>query len=134
MLKKMMITLAALMIFAVVPAFADAGCKNGKFVGSYTRVQLNQDIFGDGTVLHTFLTQLTLHSDGTADLYNTALLDYVINTGTASPSIGSWNCRQDGKLVVTFLNANYRPTTTTTTAPKPDIALAAPEPLQSIAW
>jgi len=113
-LKNLVLSVIALTVM-VVPAFADkdndnAGCKNGKFVGSYTTAQTNQDVFGDGNFIHTWIQQLTLHNDGTADLNNTNGLEFPINTGSQGPWIGSWTCRQDGQLVMTLIRAFYNPT------------------------
>jgi hypothetical protein len=122
---------------AAVPAFVlvvglpvvglaqgNAGCRNGKFVGSYTHADLATDIWGDGSgVDHEFLFQLNLASDGTASEYWTGLPDLMLSSGTGSPSVGSWTCRSDGKLVVTFITASYEPTTDAinhpTTVPDP---------------
>ena len=118
-LKNVMLSLVALM-FMVIPAFADAGCKTGKFVGSYTRPQTLNDVWADSTgVNHTVLFQLNLQNDGTAFQYWTGLPDLMLNGGTGSPSVGSWQCRDDGKLVVTFINAAYTPTTDTHGNPSP---------------
>ena len=112
-LKSVMLSLVAL-VFMVIPAFADAGCKNGKFVGSYTRPQTLNDIWGDSTgVNHTVLFQLNLQSDGTAFQYWTAFPELMLNGGTGTPYVGSWKCRDDGKLVVTLINAGYTSTTDT---------------------
>ena len=125
MSKRIMLIVAALAVFLVVPALADnAGCKNKKFVGSYTAPNLNFDLFGDGSFVHDLVFQLTLHGDGTATQYWTGLPDFEINAGTGSPWIGSWTCRQDGMLVVTFLRANYGPTPPGPNHPLPDISLA----------
>jgi len=126
MLKKMMIALMGLAVFAVVPAFAAIDCKKGGFFGSYTRSDPNFDVFGDGTTFHSLVFQLTLHTDGTANEFWTGLPDYTITLGTGSPWIGSWTCRSDGKLVVTMINGSYTPVTGTdpnTGNPTPDIAL-----------
>ena len=112
-LKNVMLSLVAL-VFMVIPAFADAGCRNGRFVGSYTRPQTLNDIWADSTgVNHTVLFQLNLQSDGTAFQYWTGLPDLMLNGGTGSPFVGSWKCRDDGKLVVTLISAGYTPTTDT---------------------
>jgi hypothetical protein len=113
--KSLMVALAALSVLAAVPAFAqgngNAGCKNGKFVGSYTSAQTLLDLWGDGSnVDHTVIYQLNLHSDGTADQYWTGFPDLLLSGGTGSPFVGSWTCRKDGTLVVTFLTASYVPT------------------------
>jgi hypothetical protein len=110
MFSKVMLIIAAIAIFTVVPVLAGStGCNKIKFFGSYTRPVLNQDIFGDGTAIHSTLFQLNLNSDGTAIQYWTGLPDYAINAGTGSQWIGSWVCRSDGKLVVTLVSATYVP-------------------------
>lgn len=37
----------------------------------------------------------------------------MLNAGTGTPYVGSWKCRDDGKLVVTLINAGYTSTTDT---------------------
>jgi len=114
----------AMMLFMAVPAFGDAaGCKKGEFFGSYTRSEVNQDIFGDGSAVHTFVFQLNLHSDGTATQYWTGVNDYFLTLGTGSPWRGSWSCRSDGKLVVTLLVATYFPVTNNPNVTSPDVEL-----------
>jgi hypothetical protein len=118
-LKNVMLSLVAL-VFMVIPAFADPGCKNGKFVGSYTSPQTLNDIWGDSTgVNHTVLFQLNLQSDGTAFQYWTGLPDIMLSAGTGSPYVGSWKCRQDGNLVLTLITAGFTPTTNTHGNPAP---------------
>ena len=126
MLKKITFFLMVLTIFTVTSAFANSGCKNGKFVGTYTLAIPNVDIFGDGSVIHSFANQLTLHSDGNVNQYFTGLPDYLINVGSGTPQIGSWTCRNDGMLVVTYLSATYVPSVPSGNAPNPDITLIAP--------
>jgi len=110
MFKKMIFVLFVLATLSCVSSVeAAVGCKKFSFAGSYTRPQLNFDVFGDGSVTHSFVFQLNLHSDGTATQYWTGADDYIINAGTGSPWIGSWKCRDDGKLVVTLITANYTP-------------------------
>jgi hypothetical protein len=111
MFSKVLLIIAAIAIFMVVPSFGGpaTGCNKIKFLGSYTRPVLNQDILLDGTVIHSTAFQLNLSSDGTAIQYWTGFPDYAINTGTGSPWIGSWTCRIDGKLVVTFISATFAP-------------------------
>ena len=112
-LKNVMLSVVAL-AFMVIPAFADVGCKNGKFVGSYTSPQTLNDIWGDSTgVNHTVLFQLNLQSDGTVFQNNTGFPDIMLNSGTGTPYVGSWTCRNDGKLVVTVITAVFTPTTDT---------------------
>ncbi len=125
-LKNLAVALVAVSVFLAIPAFAvarddappdghrdgNAGCKTGKFVGSYTHADLFADLWGDGSgVAHTLVFQLNLHSDGTADQYWTGLPDLMLSGGTGSPSVGSWVCRNDGKLVVTLISAGYGTTT-----------------------
>lgn len=123
MLKKMFLPLIFIALFAVVPALAGNECKKGNFVGVYTSPTLNQDVFGDGTEVHSYTFQMTLNSDGAANLYWTGFNDYFTNQGTGSPSIGSWTCRNDGKLIVTWISAAYLPSTPTANAPYPDVTL-----------
>ena len=110
MFKKMIFVLLALVIFSFASsAEAATGCKKFNFTGSFTRPQLNFDVFGDGSVTHSFVYQLNLHTDGTATQYWTGADDFMMNAGTGSPWTGSWKCRDDGKLVVTLITANYIP-------------------------
>ena len=123
-LKNGMLAVIAVSVFMVTPAWAqDAGCKNGKFVGAYTTALPNQDVFGNGTVIHTWIYQLNLHSDGTADQTFSAGLEYPINTGSQGPWIGSWACRPDGKLVVTLLRSFYTSIPPTVNTVYPDTEL-----------
>lgn len=110
MLRKIALTLIVLFVFVATPAFAGDKCNKGSFVGSYTSAQLNRDVFGDGSVLHTYVLQLTLHSDGTAKLFFTGFPDYVMTAGTGTANIGSWTCRADDKLVVNLIHPFYLPT------------------------
>jgi hypothetical protein len=113
MFKMLLVALSTLMISSST-VFAGGGggnkCKPENVAGSYTRADPNTDVFANGLgVAHTFLYQLNLHSDGTADQYWTGFTDYLMELGTASPWIGSWKCRNDGKLVVTLIRALYYP-------------------------
>jgi hypothetical protein len=110
-LKHAMVVLVALTVFMVRPAFADAGCGNGKFVGSYTHATLFTDLWGDGSgVDHTLVSQLSLHSDGTVHEEFSGFPDLLLSFGTGTPLVGSWQCRQDGNVVVTTMTAIYAPT------------------------
>ena len=105
-----------LSVLTILPAFSqehgNAGCKNGKFIGSYTHLDTIADVWGDGSnVEHQTIRQLTLHSDGTATEEFTAGPDIMLSGGTVSSRIGSWMCRSDGQLVVTVISAVYLPTT-----------------------
>jgi len=103
--------LVALSLFMAISGFADTGCKNGKFVGSYTTTRTSPDVWGDGSgVSHTFVYQLNLTSDGTAYEQFTGLPDLMLSEGTSTPAIGSWQCRQDGQLVVNLISTVYLPT------------------------
>jgi len=102
----------SLLTIITAPANADAGCKNGKFVGSYTTPASFPDIWGDGTnVAHAFVSQLNLHSDGTATQDFSGFPDVMLSFGTGTQFVGSWTCRKDGKLVVTLITTVYGPTT-----------------------
>lgn len=112
-LKNVVVAFLGLSMFMVTPAFpqGNAGCKNGKFVGSYTHLDTFPDVWGDGTnVLHQFIRQLTLHSDGTATEETTGAPDIMLSGGTTSSRVGSWTCLSDGQLVVTLIFAVYLPT------------------------
>jgi hypothetical protein len=135
-LRQVVVALLALSVFIVVPAFpqvnGNAGCKNGKFIGSYTHLDTFNDVWGDGSnVEHQTIRQLTLHSDGTATEESTGAPDIMLSAGTISSRIGGWTCRRDGMLVVTLIWATYLPTTdavnhptTVPTPPPVDILLA----------
>lgn len=63
-----MVAFLALSLFMVIPAFpqgnGNAGCKNGKFIGSYTHLITFPDIWGDGSnIEHQLISQLNLHSE-----------------------------------------------------------------------
>ena len=123
MFKKLMLVFAIVTVLYAVPSFAaKTGCRKFNFLGTYTRVDPPTDVFGDG-VLHQYVYQLNLTSDGTMRQYWTGLPDYQINVGTGSESIGSWACRDDGKLVVQFIFATYEPTPNTPDTPNPDVRL-----------
>ena len=118
MSKLQRITLAmvalSLLTFIAVAANAEghAGCKNGKFVGSYTTSSSFPDIWGDGTnIAHSYVYQLNLHSDGTATQDFSGFPDIMLSGGTGTPFVGSWTCRKDGKLVVTMITTAYGTTT-----------------------
>lgn len=109
MFKKLALTIAALTVFMVVPTLAGTGCNKINFFGSYTYPESNVDIFGDGSIIHSFVTQLSIHSDGTFVLNDTIFPELMINTGTQTQFTGSWTCRADGKLVATVIFATYQP-------------------------
>src|SRR5215467_6852341 len=110
-MKNTILALAVLLVCMVTPASAQVGCKNVKFVGSYVRSIPNPDVWGDGSgVAHTFVSQLNLNSDGTASEQQTGFPDIMLSSGTGTTSVGSWQCRGDGQLVVTIITAVYAPT------------------------
>jgi hypothetical protein len=111
-LMNTVLAIATLSVFMVMPVFADFDCRNGKFVGSYVTALPNPDVWGDGTnVNHTFISQLNLHSDGSVYEQYAGAPDIMLSSGTVTPIVGSWQCRSDGKLVVTIINTTYVPTT-----------------------
>jgi hypothetical protein len=113
-LRNVVVGFLALSLFTVIPAFpqGNAGCKNGKFIGSYTHVDTFPDIWGDGSnVEHQIIQQLNLHSDGTVTQENAGGPDIMLSAGLSTTLVGSWTCRRDGMLVVTVIFAIYAPTT-----------------------
>src|SRR5215472_17219400 len=115
-LRNVVIAFFVLWVFLVIPGYSqehgNAGCKNGKFIGSYTTLDTFADIWGDGTnVEHQLIQQLNLHSDGTVTEEFTGNPDTMLSFGMATLSVGSWRCRKDGMLVVTEIFAVYGPTT-----------------------
>jgi hypothetical protein len=52
-LRNVVVASSVLSVFLVIPAFpqgnGNAGCKTGKFIGSYTHVDTFPDIWGDGS-------------------------------------------------------------------------------------
>jgi len=123
MFKKMALLVGIMIMLSAVTMFADTGCKPYKIAGSYTRVDAQTDVFGDGSVIHQYIYHLKLNSDGTASQLWTGGTDYLINTGITGPFIGSWVCRADDKLVVTLLTASYNSTPPGTGHPLPDVSL-----------
>jgi hypothetical protein len=109
--SKKIVTIGMIAVFIALPAIVSAatGCNKIKFFGSYTSPDINHDDFFDGSVVHSFVFQLNLNSDGTAMQYWTGLPEYELNLGSGSPQIGSWTCRNDGKLVVTLIQASFIP-------------------------
>jgi hypothetical protein len=112
MFKKMTLVLLALVVLTFASsawAGGPTGCKKFNFIGSFTRPDLNEDVWGDQSVFHSYVFQLDVHADGTATQYWTGFPDFMINGGTNSEWRGSWQCRADGKLVVTMIAGGYIP-------------------------
>ena len=111
MLRRTIIALAAITIFmsAAFAAPPKTGCKKFNFTGSFLSPSQNFDVFGDGSLFHSFVFQLTLNGDGSANQYWTGLPDYMLNAGSGSPQIGSWTCRDDGKLIITLIQGTFIP-------------------------
>src|SRR6187402_1919380 len=104
MCNKLVLMFAVVAIFTVATASAaPTGCNKVKFQGTYTRGAVSQDVLGDGTAIHSWVFQLEIRADGTASMHSSVYYDFMINTGSNSPGIGTWTCRADGKLVVTTL-------------------------------
>jgi hypothetical protein len=121
-LTKWIFALMGLLVFTAMPAFSQSGCKNGKFAGSYVTAVSFPDVWGDGSnIKHTFVLQLNLHSDGTAFENYTGLPDLMLSGGSGTASVGSWQCRQDGKLIVTLINSAYVPTNDAATHGIPNV-------------
>ena len=85
------------------------GCKKFNFVGTFLSARSQtSDFSGDDThVIHNLHFSSRSSSDGTVNQYWTGLPDYLTNAGTGSPSIGSWTCRDDGKLVIVWIQGSY---------------------------
>ena len=126
MFNKLVLMFAVVAIFTVATASAaPTGCNKIKFQGTYTRAAVNQDVLGDGSVFHSWVFQLEIRADGTASMHSSVYYDFMVNTGTNSPGIGTWTCRADGKLVVTTLAGLLFPIgpNTNPQLPGPDISL-----------
>jgi hypothetical protein len=129
MFKKMTLVLLALVVLTFASsawAGGPTGCKKFNFVGSFVWTDLNEDVWGDQSVFHSYVFQLNVHADGTATQYWTGLPDFMMNGGTNSEWRGSWSCRADGKLVVTMIDGLYLPVNSAQNpnAVTPDIQLA----------
>jgi hypothetical protein len=122
MFKKGILVLT-LVLGIAISAFA-GDCNNENFYGTYTYVPAPTDVMGDGTVIHQYVYTLILAPGGTVYQHWSGLPDYQINAGTGTPSIGSWKCRADGKLVVTYLLSSYAPVNPDAYIAYPDVALA----------
>lgn len=128
-LKNVFVALVVWSVVMVTPAFpqGSAGCKTGKFVGSYIHADAVPDVWGDGTnVAHQIVTQLNLHSDGTVTYDFAGAPDVMLSFGYATSLVGSWTCRNDGMLVVTVIFDNYFPTTDAINHP---LTVPAPPPV-----
>jgi hypothetical protein len=121
--SKMLLIVITVAVLMVGPVYA-SGCRGGHFIGAYvSSPNTPTDLFGDGTVIHNFVFQLNLGSDGSATQYWTGLPDYFLTLGTGSPQIGSWSCRNDGKLIVTLLAGGYAPIAPGPNNPTNDVSL-----------
>lgn len=130
-LTNVVVAFFALSVLMVTPAFPqeqeNAGCKNHKFIGSYTHVDAFPDIWGDGSnIEHQIIQQLNLHSDGTVTQENAGGPDIMLSAGLSTTLVGSWTCRHDGMLVVTVIFAVYEPTTDAINHP---LTVPAPPPV-----
>ena len=126
MFKKITLILLVILALALVSSInAAVGCKKFAFQGSYTRPDFGNVVSSDATV-HNFIYQLNLNADGTATQIWTGSSDFIVNQGTIMPRIGSWKCRDDGKLVVTTIEASYAPIPPNTHPDQPyaDVELA----------
>lgn len=108
MFKKLVLMAVIVTAISAVQAFAAPDCQAGSFVGTYTRAIAANDPIGNGE-LHASLFQLTFHADGTVNQYWTGLPDYMINLGSGGPWIGSWKCRDNGKILVTMMGSTFEP-------------------------
>jgi hypothetical protein len=112
MFKTALAGLFTLLMLIGSTAFADDHdkdkdkCNPKKVTGSYVALRPNT-FSGSGLGI---LDQLKLNSDGTAYWYQSTSFDLFISAGTVIPEIGSWECREDGTLVVTTVGVTYQPT------------------------
>lgn len=118
-MKNGVVTLIALSLFVAAPAVLakdDGKCKEKDVAGSYLisfPAQVQDPHAPPGNYLdRIYLTQINLNEDGNAMGYSTALPDLHISEGTNSPYIGSWACRKDGKLILSYFTGLYYPTGT----------------------
>ena len=129
MIVRSLLIIAAIAVFNVATTLAApaTGCNKLNFLGSYTRQSTNVDVIRDGTVIHNYIYQLTLQSDGIATQSWTGFTDLIMNFGTGTPWTGSWACRPDGKLVVTLITGSFGaiPTDTHPNAPLNDVELVS---------
>src|SRR5690606_29305769 len=107
MFKKGIILLTIVLGMAA-SAFA-GNCHSKNFYGTYTRVDAPSDVMGDGAVIHQYVYTLVLAPGGVAYQHWSGLNDYQTTFGTGTPNVGSWECRSDGKLIVTYLQSSYAP-------------------------
>jgi hypothetical protein len=107
--QKMKATLPKIALFLLsilmLPALtsADEGehvCQNKKWTGSYLQPL---DFYGPGS----FVFRWNFSRDGTLVASNTAAPEDAANSGTITPIQGSWECREDGKIVATYTYARY---------------------------
>jgi len=122
MFKKGILVLAFVLSVAISGFAGD--CNNENFYGTYTYVAAPTDVMGDGTVIHQYVYSLMLELVGSGYQYWTGLPDYALNSGTGTPNIGSWECRSDGKLIVTYLISSYAPVNPDAYIAYPDVSLA----------
>ena len=114
--------LVLLCVIAAGSASAANLCKKGSFTGTYTRLYEN-DVFNDGTHVRKYAVELVFTNSGSVILHSASALDLAINVGASGLTVGSWKCRDDGKLVVTSLVAGYYPLSITANTPHPDMSL-----------
>lgn len=115
MFKRTIFSVIVLSFFLASPAYSAktpgvTACKIDAVAGSYVRVSQSQSVGFDGTIIdRTYLFQLKLSSDGIAVQNFTGADDMFDIYGGESDGVGSWECRKDGKLLVTMFSGSYRP-------------------------
>lgn len=114
MFKRITFSVIVLSFFLASPAYSakkgdDNECEVDTVAGSYVFAeQVQYPAFDGGTVDRIFLNQLNLSSDGIAVRRFTGAQDMFDVYGGPSTWIGSWECRKDGKLLMTTYRAGYR--------------------------
>lgn len=108
---KTSLRLAALTLLSVLTLSANAVadedeanhvCQNKKWTGSYLQA-LN--FYGPGS----FVRQWNFNRDGTLISTSTAAPEDAPTSGTGTPIVGSWECREDGTILATYSYALYNP-------------------------
>ena len=98
-----LLLLSILMLPTLVTA--DEGenvCQNKKWTGSYI-----QSIYSEVTGTY-YIYRWNFDRDGTLIASLSGAPDDAANSGTVTPILGSWECREDGKILATYSYAQYQ--------------------------
>src|SRR5262249_53058467 len=97
--------LVALLILSST-AFTATRCKPFTVAGSYVRQA------------SPYIDQLTLGIDGTAYSFSSGAFDLIL-LGTTIPGVGSWQCLDDGTVLVTTVRSEYLQNSPSGDVPQP---------------